>query len=107
MVEDGAWCHYPGSSQAELGLYPFADQTNGPWVVAIGLGTAMHFTMAFCTQSLCGMMPNWQDYSRHAMDGHPYMRLPTELVDLLSGELTTVVMESNKMMIALYRMFGL
>ncbi len=47
------------------------------------------------------MMPNWQDYSRHVLDGHLYMRLPDELADL-AGELTTVVMESNKTMIVLY-----
>ncbi len=41
------------------------------------------------------MMPNWQDYSCGAMDGHPYMKLPPELADLLSGELMTVVMQSN------------
>ncbi len=41
-IEDGVWCHYPNSMQAELGLSPFADQTNGPWVVGIGLGMVMH-----------------------------------------------------------------
>ncbi len=35
------------------------------------------------------------------------MKLPAELADLLSGELMTVVMQSNKAMIALYRTFGL
>ncbi len=51
-------------------------------------------------------MPNWLDYSRGAVDGHLYMQLLPELADL-SGELTTVVMQSNKMMIVLYQMFGL
>ncbi len=35
------------------------------------------------------------------------MEIPEELAELLMGEYTTVVMESNKMMIALYRMFRL
>ncbi len=52
-------------------------------------------------------MLNWQDYSHGAMDGHPCMKLPPELTDLLLGKLTTVVMQSNKMMIALYWTFGL
>ncbi len=52
-------------------------------------------------------MPNWQDYSHGAMDGHPCTKLLPELASLLSGELTTVVMQSNKTMIALYQMFGL
>ncbi len=52
-------------------------------------------------------MLNWQDYSWCMMDGHLYMRLLEELADLLSGEITTVVMQSNKTMIALYQTFGL
>ncbi len=81
--------------------------------MAIGLGMTTHYTMVFCMQSLNLTMPNWPDYLHGAMNGHPYMKLPAEfaqpaeLTDLLLGELVTVVMQSNKMMIALYRMFGL
>ncbi len=102
LIEDGVWCHYPDSMQSELGLYSWADQACGPWVVAIVFGIAMHYTMVFCTQSLNPTMLNWQDCSHGAMDGNPYMKLLEELADLLSGELTTVVMQSNKAMIALY-----
>ncbi len=66
-----------------------------------------HYTVAFCMRSLNVVMPNWQDYSRGNMDGHPYMRIPTELAELLSGDHVMVVMQSNKMMIVLYWMFGL
>ncbi len=76
--------------------------THGLIVVAIGLGMVMHYTMVFCTQSLNPTTPNWQDYLHGAMDGHPYMKLPEELADLLSGDLTTMAMQSNKMMVALY-----
>ncbi len=39
LIEEGAYCHYPDEIQQESGLYPWADQTNGPWVVVLGLGT--------------------------------------------------------------------
>ncbi len=39
---------YLDETQQELGLYPWADQMNGPWVVAIGLGTKTHYAAAFC-----------------------------------------------------------
>ncbi len=106
-VEEGAWCHYPDEGQQELGLYPWADQMNGPWVVALGVGMMTHYTMAFCMRSLNATMPNWQNYLHGAMDGHPHMRIPPEFAKLLSGDHTTIVMQSNKMMIALYRMFSL
>ncbi len=108
LVDEGAWCHYPDEVQQELGLYPWADQSNGPWVVALGVGIMMtHYTMAFCMQCLNVVMPNWQDYLHGNMDGHLHMKIPTELAELLSGDHVTVVMQSNKMMIALYRTFGL
>ncbi len=71
LVEDGAWCHYPDAMQQELGLYPWADHTRGPQVVAIGLGMTTHYTMVFCMWSLNLTMPNWQDYLCGAMNGHP------------------------------------
>ncbi len=37
----------------------------------------------------------------------PHVKLWPELTELLSGELVTVVMQSNKTMIALYWTFGL
>ncbi len=107
MIKEGAWCHYPDSTQAELGLLPFADQTKGPWVVGIGMGMVMHHATVFCAWSLCGQIMNWTDYSCHRLEGHLHMTLPPEPADLLSGELTTVVMQSNKMMVDMYRMFGL
>ncbi len=56
-VEEGAWCHYPDEVQQELELYSWANQTNGPWVVALGVGMMTHYTMAFCMQSLNATMP--------------------------------------------------
>ncbi len=106
-IEEGAYCHYPDATQQELGLYPWADHMNGPWVVVIGVGTMTHYTGAFCTWSLNQTMPNWHNYSTGNMDGHPYMRIPEELAKLLVGEYTMVVMESTKTMIALYRTYGL
>ncbi len=38
---------------------------------------------------------------------HPYMKLPAELANLLLSKLTTVVMQSNKTMVALYQTFVL
>ncbi|MCP4535512.1 MAG: hypothetical protein GY832_00025, partial [Chloroflexi bacterium] len=58
-------------------------------------------------RSLNPAMPNWEDYSWHNMGGHPYMEIPEELAELLTGEHTTVVMESSKTMIALYQTFWL
>ncbi len=107
VTEVGAWCHYLDVTQAELGLHPFADQTCSQFVAAIGLATAMHHTQVFCTRSLCSQMTNWYEYSCHGLDGHPYMKLPAELAEVPSGELVTVVMQSNKMMIALYITLGL
>ncbi len=106
-IEGGAYCHYPDDTQQELGLYPWADHTNGPWAVVIGVGTMTHYTAAFCMQSLNPTMLSWRDYSYGNMNGHPHMKIPEELAELLSGEYTTVVMESSKTMIALYRMFRL
>ncbi len=106
-IEEGAYCHYLDKTQEELKLYPWADHTNGPWVAVVGVGTMTHYTAAFCMRSLNLTMPNWHNYSYHNMDSHPYMRIPEELVELLMGEYTTVVMESSKTMIALYRTFGL
>ncbi len=48
---------------------------NGPWVVVIGVGTMTHYMGAFCMQSLNPTIQNWEDYSRHNMDGHPYMEI--------------------------------
>ncbi len=107
VIEEGACCHYLDETQAELGLHPFADQTNGLWVVGIGLGTAMHYTMVFCTRSLCAQIMSWYEYLCHGMEGRPHMKLPHELAELLLGELMTVVMRSTKMMIVLYRTFRL
>ncbi len=58
VTELGAWCPYPDATQAELGLYPFADQTRSPFMVVIGLGMVMHHTQVFCTRSLCRQMTN-------------------------------------------------
>ncbi len=66
-----------------------------------------HYTMVFCMRSLNAMMPNWQDYSCGSMDGHPHMKIPLELAEMLSGKHAMVVMQNNKTMIALYRMFSL
>ncbi len=107
LIKEGAYCHYPDDIQQELALYLWADQMNGPWAVVIGISTMTHYTAAFCMQSLNLTMPNWHNYSYHNMDGHPHMKIPNELAELLSGEYTTVVMESNKTMIALYQTFGL
>ncbi len=63
--------------------------------------------MAFCMWSLNATMPNWQNYSCGAMDWHPLMMIPIELAELLSGDHATIVMQSNKMMITLFRTFGL
>ncbi len=106
-TEEGAWCHYTDMTQAELGLHPFTDQTRGPFVAAIGVGMMMHYTQVFCTESLCGWITSWYEYSRHGLEGHPHMKLPDELAELLSGELMTVVMQSMKTMVALYRTFRL
>ncbi len=48
LIKEGTYCHYPDEIQQELGLYPWADQMNGPWVVVLSLGMMTHFTMAFC-----------------------------------------------------------
>ncbi len=71
------------------------------------MGTATHHTAVFCTRTLCGQITSWTDYSRNRLEEHLHMMLPPELADLLSGELTMVVMQSNKMMIAMYRTFRL
>ncbi|MCP4549308.1 MAG: hypothetical protein GY835_22880, partial [bacterium] len=106
-IEEGAYCHYPDAVQRELQLHPFADHTNGPWAVVIGLGTMTHYTGAFCMQSLNQTITSWPDYSNGRLDGDPHMRLPEELAELLTGEYATVVVQSQKTMIALYRTFGL
>ncbi len=106
-IEEGAYCYYPDAMQKELQLHPWADHTNGPWVVVLGIGIMTHYTGAFCTRSLNQTIPNWEAYSTGQMDGHPYMRLPDELANLLTGDYATVVMQSRKTMIALYRTFGL
>ncbi len=106
-IEEGAYCHYPDETQEELKLYPWADHMNSPWVVVLGVGMMTNYTAAFCMRSLNPTMPSWRNYSYHNMSSHPHMRIPDELAELLSGEYMTVVMESNKTMIALYRTFGL
>ncbi len=97
-TEEWAYCHYPDATQRELALYPWADHTNGPWVVVVGMCTMTHYSAAFCTRSLNQTMPNWHNYSTGNMDGHPYMKLPNSLSEILAGEYTTVVMESTKTM---------
>ncbi len=101
-IEEGAYCYYPDSIQQELQIYPWADHTNGPWAVVVGVGTMTHYTTAFCMRSMNPTMPNWETYSVGSMRGHPYMKLLQELAELLMGEYTMVVMQSTKMMIALY-----
>ncbi len=48
LIEEGAYCHYMDDIQQELGLYPWADHTNGPWVVVLGVGTMINYTAVFC-----------------------------------------------------------
>ncbi len=59
LIEEGAYCHYPSETQQELVLYLWADQTNGPWVVVLGVGMMTHYMAAFCMFSLNPTMPNW------------------------------------------------
>ncbi len=58
-------------------------------------------------RSLNPMMPSWDAYLTGSMGMHPHMELPEELAELLSCDYATVVMESNKTMLTLYRTFGL
>ncbi len=85
-IESGAYCYYPDAMQRELQLHPFADHTNGPWVVVMGIGTMTHSMSAFCTRSLHQTVPSWADYSAGRLNGHPHMKLSDELADLLSGD---------------------
>ncbi len=103
----GAFFQWPSMMQCKLELFPFADHTRGPFVVVLGLGTAEHKTFAFCLCSICGRPESWANYTHSQLSGHLHMYLLPELSDVLSGKYVTIVVDSTKTMIALYRMLGL
>ncbi len=107
IEKPGTFCHWLSTSQCELELFPFPDQTRGPFVAVMGLGTAEHKTFTFCLHNICGRLEGWADYTRGKLRGHPYMYLPPELANVLPGKYATIVVDTTKTMIALYWMVGL